>query len=159
MRRGGYLKYWMIVASKDHIQHGLDGGFIQANHGKAGSLKRMHLGDWVIYYSPRLEYEKPDKYQSFTAIGQVIDERIYQHDMGGGFVPFRRDVRFLPGRDVPIQPLIGALEFIKDKLHWGAPFRFGFLQITETDFRLIASEMLPDNPEALQIINAAPDEI
>ena len=132
------------MASKDHLQRGLDGGFIQANHGKAAPLKRMQPDDWVIFYSPKLVYEKPEKYQHFTAIAQIADDRIYQHDMGDGFVPFRRNVRFLPARDVPIRPLIDALTFIQDKSHWGAPFRFGTLQIPEEDFKLIAREMLDD---------------
>ncbi len=132
------------MASKDHLQRGLDGGFIQANHGKAAPLKRMQPDDWVVFYSPKLEYEKPEKYQQFTAIAQIADDRIYQHDMGDGFVPFRRNVRFLPARDVPIRPLIEALTFIQDKSHWGAPFRFGTLQIPEEDFKLIAREMLDD---------------
>ena len=136
------MDYWIIVASKDHLQRGLDGGFIQANHGKAAPLKRMKPDDWVVFYSPKLVYEKPVKYQHFTAIGQIADARIYQHDMGGGFVPFRRNVRFLPARDIPIRPLIDALTFIQDKSHWGAPFRFGTLQIPEEDFKLIAREML-----------------
>jgi hypothetical protein len=38
--------------------------------------------------------------------------------------------------------MIGALDFIKDKTHWGAPFRFGVVEIQEADFQLIASEML-----------------
>ena len=138
------MKYWIIVASKDHLQRGLDGGFIQANHGKAAPLKRMKPGDWVVFYSPKLEYEKPEKYQHFTAIAQIADDRIYQHDMGDGFIPFRRNVRFLPAHDVPIRPLINALTFIQDKSHWGAPFRFGTLQIPEEDFKLIAREMLED---------------
>ena len=132
------------MASKDHLQRGLDGGFIQANHGKAAPLKRMRPGDWVLFYSPKLEYEKPEKYQQFTAIAQIADDRIYQHDMGDGFIPYRRNVRFLPARDVPIRPLIDALTFIQDKSHWGAPFRFGTLQIPEEDFKLIAREMLDD---------------
>ena len=138
------MKYWIIVASKDHLQRGLEGGFIQANHGKAAPLKRMKPGDWVVFYSPKLEYEKPEKYQHFTAIAQIADDRIYQHDMGDGFIPFRRNVRFLPAHDVPIRPLINALTFIQDKSHWGAPFRFGTLQIPEEDFKLIAREMLED---------------
>jgi predicted RNA-binding protein len=138
------MKYWIIVASKDHLQRGLDGSFIQANHGKAAPLKRMKPDDWVVFYSPKLEYEKPEKYQHFTAIAQIADDRIYQYDMGDGFVPYRRNVRFLPARDVPIRPLIGTLTFIKDKMHWGAPFRFGTLQIPEEDFKLIAREMLDD---------------
>ena len=134
----------MIVASKDHLQRGLAGGFIQANHGKAAPLKRMHTGDWVIFYSPRVEYEKPEKLQCFTAIGKIADEEIYQVDMGGGFVPFRRNVTFLPAQDVSMLPLIDRLTFIKDKTHWGVPFRFGTLQIPEEDFRFIASKMVDD---------------
>ena len=138
------MHYWIIVASKDHLQRGLAGGFIQANHGKAAPLKSMHVGDWFVFYSPKLEYEKPGKLQCFTAIGRIIDENIYQHDMGGGFVPFRRNVTFLPAQDVSILALINDLIFIKDKVHWGASFRFGTLQIPEPDFRLIASRMLED---------------
>lgn len=136
------MKYWIIVASKGHLQRGVAGGFIQANHGKAAPLKRMHAGDWAIFYSPKLEYEKPEKLQCFTAICKLVDEDIYQHDMGGGFVPFRRNAKFLPAQDVSILPLINDLTFIKDKAHWGAPFRFGMLQIPEEDFRLIAQKMV-----------------
>lgn len=138
------MKYWIIVASKDHLQRGMIGGFVQANHGKAAPLKRMHAGDWVIFYSPKLEFEKPEKLQCFTTICKLIDDDIYQHDMGGGFVPFRRNAEFLPARDVSILPLINDLTFIKDKIHWGAPFRFGTLQIPEEDFRLIAEKMVDD---------------
>lgn|SRR4026209_1643969 len=138
------MKYWIIVASKDHIQRGQAGGFIQANHGKAAPLKRMRAGDWVIFYSPKLEFDKPEKLQCFTAIVRVVGEEIYQQDMGGGFVPFRLKVQFLPSKDVSIQPLIEELTFIKDKTHWGAPFRFGTLQIPEEDFRLIAGKMVED---------------
>jgi predicted RNA-binding protein len=138
------MKYWIIVASKDHVQRGLAGGFIQANHGKAAPLKRMDAGDWVIFYSPKLEYGKPEKCQCFTAIVRVVKDDVYQHDMGGGFIPFRRKVQFLPSNDISILPLINDLTFIKDKTHWGAPFRFGTLQIPEEDFLLIASRMVED---------------
>ena len=138
------MKYWIIVASKDHVQRGRAGGFIQANHGKAAPLKRMQAGDWVLFYSPKLEYGKPEKCQCFTAIVRVVGEEIEQHDMGGGFVPFRRKVQFLPANDVSILPLIDELSFIKDKTHWGAPFRFGILQIPEEDFQLIAGKMVED---------------
>jgi predicted RNA-binding protein len=138
------MKYWIIVASKDHVQRGLAGGFIQANHGKATPLKRMQAGDWVIFYSPKLEYDKPEKCQCFTAIVRVVEDDVYQQDMGGGFVPFRRKVQFLPSNDVSILSLINDLTFIKDKTHWGAPFRFGTLQIPEEDFQLIAEKMVED---------------
>jgi len=138
------MRYWILVASKDRLQHGLAGGFIQTSQGKAAPLKRMHADDWVTYYSSRLEYDKPGKLQCFTAICRIKDENIYQHDMGGGFVPFRRNVMFLSTQDVSILPLINELTFIKDKAHWGGPLRFGTLQIPEEDFRLIAGRMVDD---------------
>ena len=138
------MKYWVIVASKDHVQRGLAGGFIQANHGKAAPLKRMQAGDWVIFYSPKLEFGKPEKCQCFTAIVRDVGQEVYQHDMGDGFTPFRRNVQFLPSNELSVLPLISDLTFIKDKTHWGAPFRFGMLQIPEEDFRLIASKMVED---------------
>ena len=138
------MQYWVIVASKDHLQRGISGGFIQANHGKTAPLKRMHAGDWAIFYSPKVEFEKPEKLQCFTAICKLSDENVYQYDMGGGFIPFRRNVTFLPSQDISILPLIANLTFIKDKTHWGAPFRFGTLQIPKLDFRLIANMMVED---------------
>jgi hypothetical protein len=143
------MQAWIIVASKDHLQRGVQGGFIQANHGKATPLKRMHVGDWVLFYSPKLEYEKPQKLQCFTALCQIVDENIYQQDLSGGFIPFRRNVLFVLSHDVSILPLINNLTFIQDKTHWGAPFRFGVLQIPEQDFRLIAEKML-DDPDLLK---------
>ena len=104
----------------------------------------MHKEDWVIFYSPKLEFNKPEKLQCFTALGQLTDENIYQHDMEDGFVPFRRNIQFFPSDEVLILPLINDLTFIKDKTHWGAPFRFGVLPIPEQDFQLIASQMLHD---------------
>lgn len=85
-------KYWVIVASKDHVLLGVQAGFIQARHGKSSPLKRTRVGDWVLYYSPKLELRGNKKCQAFTAIGKVTGDTIYQFDMGNGFIPFRRDV-------------------------------------------------------------------
>lgn len=135
-------KFWLVVASRDHVQRGVTGGFMQASHGKQAPLKRMHEGDWIVFYSPKVEFEKPEKLQAFTAVGRLVDEHIYQHDMGGGFVPYRRNVEFQPCQEASILPLIEDLSFIADKTHWGAPFRFGLVEIPAADFRRIAAAML-----------------
>lgn len=62
--------------------------------------------------------------------------------MSETFVPFRRDVAFEPCQETPIAPLIDQLSFIADKKHWGAPFRFGMLEIPQADYELIAGKML-----------------
>lgn len=137
-------RYWVIVASKNHVMNGVRWGIAQANHGKAAPLKRMKVGDGVLYYSPKLEFEGNEKLQAFTAIGEVTGETVYQFDMGGGFAPYRRDVKYKDCVDVPIQPLVPALTFIENKTSWGYLFRFGFFEISKVDFDLIASQMLTE---------------
>src|ERR1700759_898426 len=95
-------RYWITVVSKDHIIRGVEGGFMQANHGKPGSLKKLHVNDWVIFYSPKVTYEGDEKLQAFTAIGQVADEKLYQYQMSEQFKPYRRNVRYYPRKDVSI---------------------------------------------------------
>lgn len=138
-------RYWIIVASKDHVQRGTSAGIAQACHGKAAPLKRMKVGDGVIYYSPIQAFLGHEKCQAFTAIGRVVGDTIYPFDMGGGFVPHRRDVEYFPCTETPIHSLIPALSFIEDKQRWGSLFRFGFFEIPRTDFDRIASQMLPKN--------------
>lgn len=135
-------RYWIGVASKEHVKTGVAGGFSQLCHGKAQPLRRMAVGDGLIYYSSREKFGEPALCQQFTAIGEVTGSEVYPFEMLPGFVPYRRDIRFLDAADVSIRPLIDKLSFIKDKTHWGYAFRFGHLEIPRADFELIASEML-----------------
>lgn len=133
--------YWIGVASRDHVLKGIEGGFAQLCHGKSSPLKRMKSGDWIIYYSSKHKLNEKAPCQMFTAIGKVIDDHIYEFDMGNGFIPFRRKITFYPCKEVSIHPLIDQLSFIQDKKRWGYPFRYGHLKICKEDFTLIAREM------------------
>jgi predicted RNA-binding protein len=135
-------KYWITVVSKDHLQRGVTGGFMQANHGKQGPLKRIKEGDWVIFYSSKLTMNGDEKLQAFTAIGQASDNEIYQHKMSDDFIPYRRNIRFYDCKEVSIIPLINDLEFIPNKQSWGYPFRLGFFEIGEHDFKLLKEKLL-----------------
>jgi hypothetical protein len=136
------MKYWINVISRDHVQRGVDGGFTQANHGKASGLKRMQAGDWIIFYSPKSSYQGGEPLQAFTAIGQIADEQLYQFEMTPDFVPWRRRVTFMSCHKVPVRPLIDDLDFILDKVHWGHRFRFGLFPISEHDFKFLHSAMI-----------------
>lgn len=136
------MKYWVAAISKEHIQRGINGGFIQVCHGKQAPLKRMKKGDGVLVYSSKITMEGNEKCQAFTALGTVADEEVYQFQMSESFIPFRRNIDFVACEDVSILPLIENLEFIANKKAWGYPFRFGFFEINETDFNFIASKML-----------------
>lgn len=137
-------RYWIVVVSKDHTMRGVSGGFMQACHGKQAPLKRMSENDWVIFYSPKISMNGDEKCQAFTAIGQTSGTDVYQYQMTKDFIPFRRNVKFYDCKQISILPLIEKLDFIRDKQRWGFQFRFGFFEIKEHDFNLIASTMLPD---------------
>jgi len=143
-------RYWVIVASKNHVMHGVSSGICQANHGKAAPLRRLSVGDGILYYSPKMEFGGEEKCQAFTAIGSVHGEAVYSYDMGGGFIPYRRDVTYFECVDAPILPLLNDLRFIQDKKSWGFVFRFGFFEIQRPDFEVIARKMLSEEDYARQ---------
>lgn len=136
------VKYWIIVASKDHVKNGVSNGIAQACHGKASPLKRMKKGDFIIYYSGKQTMGTLEKCQEFTAIGKVIDDEVYHYQVSDDFCPSRRNIEFYDCENVSIIPLIDDLEFIQNKKSWGYPFRFGFFEINEHDFTVISSKML-----------------
>jgi len=140
-------KYWIIVASKDHVKSGVESGIVQACHGKASPLKRMRKGDFVVCYSGKQTIDKPDKCQEFTALGRVTDDEIYQLEVSKDFSPSRRNVDFFNFKAVSVLPLIKDLSFIQNKEHWGYPFRYGFFEIKRNDFELISSKMQQTDDE------------
>lgn len=138
-------KYWVIVASKDHVKNGITDGIAQACHGKSSPLRRMSKGDFVVYYSGKQTLGKPGKCQEFTALGKVLDDDTYSFKVSENFCPSRRNIEFLLSEDTSILPLINDLEFIQSKKSWGYPFRIGFFEINQHDFDLISTQMLhPD---------------
>lgn len=140
-------KNWIAVASAEHARLGRDHrpiGFMQVGHGKGAPLKRLHPGDRVAYYAPAETFGGKDKLQSFVSIGIVQPGEPYQADMGGGFVPWRRDVAYVPAQEAPIVPLLDCLEFVEDRQRWGYKFRFGLFEVNDADMRLIAEAMAAD---------------
>lgn len=135
-------RYWIGVVSESHVKLGMEGGFAQLCHGKSASLRRMREGDWLIYYSPRTELRSGEALQAFTAMGQVVNDRVYEYQMTASFVPLRRDIRYIPGQEVKIACLLDQLSFTRGKRNWGYAFRYGHLEIKREDFLMIAEAML-----------------
>jgi hypothetical protein len=46
-----------------------------------------------------------DIIQSFAALGQILDREPYLVDMGDGFIPHRRDVKYVSSQETLIKPL------------------------------------------------------
>jgi EVE domain len=133
--------FWIGVASRDHVMRGVKGGFCQLSHGKSSPVERLRPGDRIAYYSPREQMGDGEPVQAFTAIGEILPGDAYRADMGGGFKPVRRDVRFFKAHDVPIKPLLDTLSFTKGRTSWGYAFRRGSFRIEADDYRAIAKAM------------------
>ena len=138
---------WIAVACADHARRGCAQparGFMQVCHGKCAPLKRVMPGDLVTYYAPTLTMGGKDKCQCFVSMGIVQPGLPYAFDMGGGFVPFRRDVVYVPAQEAPIAPLLDRLAFVEDRSRWGYKFRFGLFKVNDHDMALIAQAMQTD---------------
>lgn len=137
-------KYWLGVASREHVMRGVKGGFAMLNHGKRAPLDRMSEGDYLIYYAPKEKLEDKEPLQKFVAIGTVSAGKACRVKLSDDFEPFRKDVKFLKCEEAEIRPLIDDLNFIKDKESWGYAFRFGHIEIPKPDFSRIAKAMKAD---------------
>lgn len=117
---------------------------MQVGHGKRAPLARIRPGDRVVYYSPAQQLGARAPLQAFTAIGQVLEGEPYAFDMGGGFVPFRRNVAFVASQPAAIRPLLDALGFAQPRAQWGAKFRYGLFPVDDADLLHIAQAMRAD---------------
>lgn len=135
-------KFWITVISKNHVIKGMSWGIVQVCHGKKTPLKRIKKGDFILFYSSKINQNDKTSFQKFTAIAKAIDDKIYQVEQFKGFEPFRRKVNFIDCQETAIRPLINDLDFIPNKKSWGYPFRYGLLEISKKDFKLVTSKML-----------------
>ena len=140
-------KNWIAVASAEHARRGCaeaGAGYMQVCHGKHGPIKRVQPGDRITYYAPALTMGGRDALQSFVSLGIVLPGEPYLHDMGGGFVPYRRNVAYVKATEAAIAPLLDALQFVENRQRWGYKFRFGLFEINDHDMGVIAQAMGAD---------------
>ena len=134
-------RYWVGVASRDHVRKAVEGGFCQANHGKEAPLKRIARCNRILYYSPREEMKAGKPIKAFTAIGEIVDDAPFQAFQSESFRPFRRKVEYFEARDAEIHPLLDTLSFSRDNRSWGQVLRRGFFEIVKGDHDAIANAM------------------
>ena len=134
-------RMWVGVISRTHVLRGVAGGFTQVCHGKRAPLARMKPGDLFFAYSPTTELRGGEVLRAFTAVGVIHDDVVFQFDMGGGFVPFRRAVDWQEHvKEVPLEQLRTQLEFVKDA-GWGLKARSGHFEISAADGAVLLHAM------------------
>ncbi|GAB3618082.1 EVE domain-containing protein [Okibacterium endophyticum] len=144
------IRYWLAVVHRDHVRVGVAEGFAQVGHGRREGLGRMRESDGLVFYSPRESADGP-QLKCFTAIGRIADDELTQvhaDRLDATWRPWRRRVDYrLDVGEAPIRPLIGALDFTRDKLNWGYQLRSGLIELSRNDFDVIGNAMRPPSPD------------
>jgi EVE domain len=71
------------------------GGFCQLGHGREAPVRRLAVGDRILYYSPRERMHQGAVLQAFTAAGEVLEGEVYRVETKTGFRLYRRNVSYL----------------------------------------------------------------
>jgi hypothetical protein len=136
------MKYWITVATTEHVNRGLAKSYLQIGHGKRAPLARLKANDWVIFYSPKVSLSDKTPVEAFTAIGQVTDDEITQAKVTPEFEPYRRKFDYHTSARTDIKPLVKELKFLPDKQNWQYILRHGLIGISKDDFNLIHQAIL-----------------
>lgn len=139
-------RFWVNTVSLDHVEDGIAAGITQADHGADTRLRRLAVGDGIVFYSPRTALHGGTPLQQFTAHAVVTGAEPYRVAMSDDFHPWRLAVRFIVGGRADARPLVERLSFIPDPTHWGYPFRRGLFEIPEADFCTIVEAMIGQTP-------------
>jgi hypothetical protein len=132
------MSTWLAVVSADHVARATSLGIVQLGHGKRTPIARMHPGDWLVFYSPRTSLTDGTPLKSFTAIGEVVDDEIWQAD-DGDFRPYRRRIRYLPvGAPVSV---VGLDLDLTSAPNWGYALRLGLVPLSERDLATIRAAL------------------
>jgi hypothetical protein len=134
-------KYWIGIASHDHVQAAVSGGFCQLGHGKEAPVLRLRRGDLIVFYSPRERMGEGPALQSFTAVGRILDDLPVETTQSERFRPFRRKVQYFKSRQAPIRPLLNELSFTQGRAQWGMAFRRASFSIDPADYAIIEKAM------------------
>ena len=134
-------RFWVGVASREHVLAAVRGAFCQLNHGKEAAVRRLQIGDSIVFYSPRERMEGGESLQAFTAAGRILDEVPYQVEQSKDFRPFRRKTEYFKSKGASIHTLLEVLSFTKERTNWGAALRMGIFRMRREDYKKIAKAM------------------
>jgi len=114
---------------------------MQVCHGKEASVRRLRPGDGIVYYSPTITFGSKVPYRAFTAAGLVESGEPYPFDMGAGFRPWRRNVRWHAAGEIRVTSVLDRLGFAAGRRNWAYGLRFGLMAIPPEDFGVILLAM------------------
>lgn len=144
-------RYFLLTASKDHIETGIKHGFIQQK--RPHRIEKIKKNDLIVCYASKTTYLSNSPCRKIVAVCRAVEDEFEtltgsqmsksigsEETACSSNTYFRRRVEFLPMKeDIDIAPLIPKLSFIHNKKSWGFYFMSGFRELSKADFDAIAS--------------------
>lgn len=128
-------RYFLFIASHDHLMHAIANGFIQQRY--LNRFRDVHKGDYVVLYATKLNYNGKTPYRKFVGIGKVISDEIFEIPHGTNMY-YRMMVKYKKYHEKDLSNIIDQLEFIKNKKNYGFYFIRGKRELSEADYNTIA---------------------
>lgn len=133
-------RYWIGVAHARQVGIIREKGLVAFSRGQKAPAAKMAVGDQVIYYAPRTDFEG-DVVQAFIALATVTGQAPFEAPLMGETTVWVREAAYDKAGEAPIRPMIPDLTFIRKPSHWGMAFRRSHFEIPKADFARIARAM------------------
>ncbi len=135
----GSRRYWVGVATADHVAEAVAGGFCAVSHG-SGAVAPFGEGDGIAFYASKVSLSSKEAVQRFMAIG-VVGETVGWSTERNGRVLRLRPAEWKESLSAEARALAPRLSFVTDKEKWGMGFRRSRFEIPAADFAIIAEAM------------------
>lgn len=143
-------RHWLIVlAEAEGLRWVAENRRMAFSESLGRRARRMRPGDRLVLYVSRGAFHNPTRDRSKLAgldtVASPVARLRRPLDLAGRRFVWACDLTFealLPPRQgVPVEPLLDRLSFVKRREAWGQYFRAGLLELSDTDFRLMATEI------------------
>lgn len=142
--------YWLCNAAQEHVDIVKNKGYHQLNMGPKEPLEKMHAGDWILYYSPTILFEKPETTcHTFSGISCLTDNHVYPQDPNNP-IRWRRNAQYYHCKPHHVQEFHHHVEFLHKYDNWLDALKETIFKISPQDFLTVAQTILvPDTDKCL----------
>jgi predicted RNA-binding protein len=140
------VNYWLFVTTPDNWQISKEKNVVGYAERYQHALSQVSKGDKCLLYITSIS-AIDGKYEVVSQVVYYDHKQIFHSpptEPRENF-PLRLDLRRLgpPTAPISFRPLIPKLSFIKNKKNWGGTFQGAVLRISEEDYRIIVSSLMP----------------
>jgi predicted RNA-binding protein len=146
------MNYWIICITKDNLDICFQEKVVGFVESKRKRLKSFRAGDLITFYVSRMSLSSNKKIGKFMGLAK-IEGKSYQSTVPiwkHGLFPERIAIELMSQKSCDVKILIEDLNFIGNKVHWGAAFLPGIIRVSQVDFEVIQKSLMKSTATELR---------